>query len=121
MKCVGMCNVEQGFPQCDDCGYAKSDRVVEYYIFRTEGSHDRAMWWRPNSRGYTTNIQEAGKYTKEKAFKIELESGGEDFAVPDYIIAEMPKVTIIEAGIVGIWRYNEQLARSKSGLPPPAG
>lgn len=42
----------------------------KYYI-RNEGYVGNALvWWRPNGRGYTTDIREAGKYTYEKAKSI---------------------------------------------------
>jgi len=42
----------------------------KYYI-RTEGfSGNSLIWWRPNSGGYTTDLNKAGKYTKEEAENI---------------------------------------------------
>lgn len=41
-----------------------------YYI-QTEGYVGNAMiWWRPEHRGYTPNINEAGKYSTDEAMKI---------------------------------------------------
>jgi hypothetical protein len=41
-----------------------------YYI-RTEGySGNSLLWWRPNSQGYTTDLNKAGRYTKEEAESI---------------------------------------------------
>ena len=38
-----------------------------YYI-RTEGYSGNALiWWRPNSQGYTSNLDKAGKYGKKEA------------------------------------------------------
>ncbi|MCR9245647.1 MAG: hypothetical protein NXI31_11495 [bacterium] len=31
------------------------------------GGSDQAFWWRPNASGYTTNLREAGVYTREDA------------------------------------------------------
>jgi len=31
---------------------------------------DCAVWWGPDHRGYTTDIDKAGRYTKEEAEKI---------------------------------------------------
>lgn len=42
-----------------------------YLIFSSEHTfEDAAMWWRPNSCGYTEVITEAGRYTYEEARKI---------------------------------------------------
>ena len=41
----------------------------------------RALWWGPNSSGYTTHLEEAGRYTKEEAERIA--SPGENIAVPE--------------------------------------
>lgn len=30
-------------------------------------SHEHGAWWRPNGRGYTTDINRAGRYTREEA------------------------------------------------------
>ena len=48
-----------------------------YYI-RTEGYSGNALiWWRPNSQGYTSNLDKAGKYTKEEALSIYSSSNTE--------------------------------------------
>jgi hypothetical protein len=33
-------------------------------------SNQKAAWWKPNSCGYTNNIEEAGRYSAEDAIKI---------------------------------------------------
>lgn len=33
-------------------------------------SNEHRAWWRPGRQGYTTNIHEAGSYTRENALKI---------------------------------------------------
>lgn len=36
-------------------------------------SHEHRRWWRPNRQGYTSNLSEAGRYTKEEATEITLD------------------------------------------------
>ena len=43
----------------------------KYLIESIEHTHgDVVIWWRPNSLGYTDNIDEAGRYTKAEADSI---------------------------------------------------
>jgi hypothetical protein len=45
--------------------------MEELYYIRTEGySGNTLIWWRPNSKGYTADLNKAGKYSKEEAKKI---------------------------------------------------
>lgn len=39
---------------------------AEYLIW----SNQKGMWWRADERGYTQYIEEAGRYTAERAAKI---------------------------------------------------
>lgn len=41
----------------------------------------RALWWKPNSCGYTTLVEEAGRYTQEECDLICRP--GENIAVPE--------------------------------------
>lgn len=57
---------------------ARTDCADEEFFIRTEGySGNSLMWWRPNSRGYTSDLKQAGKYSKEKAEGICRGSGTE--------------------------------------------
>jgi hypothetical protein len=38
-----------------------------YYIRNWEYVGCCALWWRPNAKGYTVNLDEAGKYTEKQA------------------------------------------------------
>ena len=45
--------------------------MEEKYYIRNEGYLGNAlMWWREGNKGYTCDIREAGKYTKEQAENI---------------------------------------------------
>lgn len=56
--------------------------VAEYYLLKADTIHaDRCTWWRPDSQGYTTNLDEAGLYTEAKARSWERSSGQSTIAV----------------------------------------
>lgn len=44
------------------------------------------VWWRPNSRGYTTDITEAGLYGMTEAAKIVAGAHGNEIAWPSDVI-----------------------------------
>ena len=41
-----------------------------------------ALWWRPNSAGYTSHIEAAGRYTEKEMLEIQ-KCRGEDFGIPE--------------------------------------
>lgn len=55
---------------------------MKYYIQDTLACVGNcALWWRPKSEGYTTQLEEAGEYEEEEALRIER-SRGSDRAIP---------------------------------------
>jgi len=86
--------------------------MTECLIFRSEGSHDKAMWWRPNSQGYTYNISEAGIYNLEEATRIQINSMGEDFPVPVSALLAMPMQLMVEAYQILNWRKEMEGAKN---------
>ena len=49
----------------------------KYYI-KTQGYNgDALLWWRPNSCGYTMDLNKAGKYSEEEAKNIVHGSHGD--------------------------------------------
>ena len=52
--------LEQDYP-CEDC---TNDPV--YLIWCVE----RSQWWKPNGCGYTSDINEAGRYSELRAYRI---------------------------------------------------
>lgn len=49
-----------------------------YYIHSTERKFHQPMWWSPNKRGYTADLDKAGKYTKKEAEEIYFSSRKQD-------------------------------------------
>lgn len=63
----------------------------QYYILSTERSRPESLfWWKPDHWGYTMELREAGKYSKEDAFRICAQSNYQDLPVPVYAMAELP-------------------------------
>ena len=75
-------------------------------------SGDCVVWWRPDGHGYTTDLTQAGRYTKTRAKEIE-KLRGQEVAVP-VAVAEMACVKHVVAD-----RLRDGL--EKLGLPirPP--
>lgn len=42
-----------------------------------------ACWWRPDGKGYTTDLNQAGRYTKEKADSCCRSTHGDNVPVPE--------------------------------------
>jgi hypothetical protein len=69
------------------------DRVTpleRFLILQRERVGDLALWWRPDRRGYTTNVDEAGRYTEEEALSIQAIRGG-DIPVPESFLRKCVK------------------------------
>ena len=51
-------------------------------------SNEHQLWWRPNSRGYTSDLDQAGRYTRDEAIVISVtahDGWGDGEKVPDEI------------------------------------
>ena len=47
------------------------NKMEEMYYIRNDGYSGNALiWWREGGKGYTSDIREAGKYTKDRAENI---------------------------------------------------
>ena len=58
--------------------------MTEYYIVcLTERSQEgSALFWKPEGKGYTSNVNLAGLFTKEEAEEIETKTHKENVAIP---------------------------------------
>lgn len=53
-----------------------------YYILSMERVGRAAAWWKPGEWGYTDVLQQAGKFSRERAFDICRQAMGQDVPVP---------------------------------------
>jgi len=72
---------------------------MKYFIVCPERMKDEedVVWWKPNYRGYTKNIEEAGRYTKEEVDKICNQPNVDDYGVPETKYGN-PKYRMISNG-----------------------
>lgn len=51
-------------------------------------SHEHGAWWRPNSRGYSETILDAGVYSEEESAAIVKGSGGREcrYLFPEEVV-----------------------------------
>lgn len=69
---------------------------MKFYIQDTRSySGDAVIWWRPNRKGYTFNIDDAGLYEEEEARSIERVRGT-DKAVPQEV-AQAAIIRVVDA------------------------
>lgn len=62
-----------------------------YLILHKQRVGDLALWWRANRSGYTVDLSQAGRYSKEEAQSI-AHIRGEDYPVPELMIGNGLKV-----------------------------
>ncbi len=53
-------------------------------------SNEHEAWWRPNSAGYTTFLERAGRYTKDEALRICRSAGHRAGSRKRHIPSELP-------------------------------
>lgn len=72
---------------------------MEYLLLSKHRTHGIALWWRPGGCGYTTDINEAGRFDKEEAERIAKDSHGDDVPVPVEAIGNtITTRTIVDIG-----------------------
>jgi hypothetical protein len=68
-----------------------------FLILCQERRGDLALWWRPNSAGYTVNLSEAGLYCEEEARNI-TRLRGTDYPIPAANLLTTRQVVSVEDG-----------------------
>lgn len=64
----------------------------EMYFLRTRGYIGNGLvWWRPDSKGYTSDLQQAGKYTYDEALSICRSSRGDVLAYKCATVMSLPE------------------------------
>ena len=75
---------------------------MTFYILAIERSHRANLywWWRPNRRGYTTNLNQAGKYTD-----VSHLNSDEDIAIPCELVERQAVLVVPVSGrVIEGWR-----------------
>lgn len=72
---------------------------MEFLILSKNRSQGIATWWRPNSAGYTTDIDAAGRYSAEESAQIVRAGPDNDMRVPVSAIGRAVKTRrIVDIG-----------------------
>ena len=82
--------------QNDDAAAADSEGFL-LLAFDKSSRQDLALWWRPKSAGYTTRVEQAGRYTEAEARDIETKSRGDVHAVPIALALSLQK-SVVDIG-----------------------
>jgi hypothetical protein len=87
-----------------------------YLILCKERNNGLALWWRAQRSGYTTNLLEAGRYSKAEADSI-YRIRGTDFPVPVENVLKARRVVCVEDGtnFDALRGYEDRAARSTAG------
>lgn len=72
--------------------------MSHYLIFSKRHTQGIAMWWRANAAGYTNNLDEAGRYTKEEAESYCAASHGDDVPVREVGAYSLAQRRIVDMG-----------------------
>lgn len=57
------------------------DTDARWLLYSVSHSKEFALWWKPDARGYTTNLEDAGRYTEADAKRHEAGCHGDVRAV----------------------------------------
>lgn len=83
-----------------------------YYIQNQAVCGNCCFWWKPDSCGYTSNLDEAGKYDSQEAARIERGRPGFDKAWP---------VELIDSFAARHVDIQKLLSRDQGGNQPQQG
>lgn len=81
----------------------RADSVVMYLIYTKDTLSDTALWWKPDRQGYTIDVREAGRYTKEEALSQEADRDI-DFAIPESAVLAKVRHTVEDCVALGLVR-----------------
>ncbi len=73
-------------------------------------------WWRPKSAGYTGLLDDAGRYTKEEAHAICVNSHGEHVAVPVGVAERFAKKVVLTHCLDRLAEANTAWWAEKAGV-----
>jgi len=78
--------------------FETEDKIAAFVVDRSHKgrnwliySNEHGAWWKPDSRGYTRSIDEAGRYTEEEARDICNEAGLNNEGIPQEVMVEAPR------------------------------
>lgn len=95
---------------------AALDARPEPYLIRcvdVAGQQELVLWWRPNRIGYTTSLDEAGRYTREEA-EAQARARNCDFAVP------LSKAMGLAQHVVRLEQLVDPAQHAEAAAPTPA-
>jgi hypothetical protein len=90
----------------------------EYYIYSFHSTPDLMLWWRANNAGYTTRLDDAGRYTEEqvRAEPDYYDNRTETVAVPcDVVDDAAVRVVLNNPNLVRRWRRRHKLKAMGDG------
>jgi hypothetical protein len=90
----------------------------EYYIYSFHSSPDLMLWWRANNAGYTTRLDDAGRYTEEqvRAEPDYYDNRTETVAVPcDVVDDAAVRVLPNDSSLIRRWRRRHRLKAIGAG------
>lgn len=68
-----------------------------HLILNNKNPTGTLSWWRPNSAGYTPDLQQAGRFTQETAKAICKNCHGTSIAIPETEVLALPAMHILES------------------------
>ena len=79
--------------------------VDRYYIKNNERSQQNCclIWWKPNSHGYTANLDEAGTYTQQEIQSMGIDPG-EDTPYHVDVVDKASERHVTDTSLVAILR-----------------
>lgn len=89
-------------PNDEHGGRATNGKAQTFYILSlkwTKQKDENATWWRPDSKGYTTNLEHAGIYTEAQIAQRHYNDGVDTIAVPVELAREFARTTV-DAGTI---------------------